>query len=126
MIYTLDQLRDIIAPIAKKYNIPAVYIFGSYARGDATEESDVDVLIENKGSKISTLFELGGLYNDLNEALKKELDIVEEEALDDECRQRMPWFVDAILKERIRIYGKTRYTANPAHAGILRRDRRIH
>ena len=46
MIYTLEQIRDAVAPIAKKYQIPAVYLFGSYARGTATEESDIDLLVD--------------------------------------------------------------------------------
>jgi len=103
MIYTLDELREKITPIAEKYRIPAVYVFGSYARGEATEDSDVDVLIKNQGSTIKSLFDIGGLYNDLNEALRKELDIVEEEALDED--RRMPWFADTIMRERVRIYG---------------------
>ena len=44
MIYTIAELSRKIIPIAQKYNIPAVYIFGSYARNEATENSDVDVL----------------------------------------------------------------------------------
>ena len=40
MIYTIEEIRRIITPIAKKYRLPAVYLFGSYARGDATETSD--------------------------------------------------------------------------------------
>ena len=42
MVYTIDEIRQIITPIAKKYGLPAVYLFGSYARGTANEDSDVD------------------------------------------------------------------------------------
>jgi len=122
MIYTLDQLREIIAPIAEKYNIPAVYVFGSYARGEATEDSDVDVLIQDKGSSIRSLFDLGGLYSDLNDALQKNLDIVEEGALDQDHLRRMPWFSNNIMKERVRIYGPSRHSANQAHSGVLREN----
>ncbi|MDR3294725.1 MAG: nucleotidyltransferase domain-containing protein [Clostridiales Family XIII bacterium] len=34
------------APIAIKYQLPTVYLFGSYARGEATDDSDVDILID--------------------------------------------------------------------------------
>ena len=44
MIYTQDQIRQMIAPIAEKYHLKAVFLCGSYARGDATESSDVDLL----------------------------------------------------------------------------------
>ena len=35
-VYTIEEIAELIAPVAKKYNIPKVYIFGSYARGEAT------------------------------------------------------------------------------------------
>ena len=45
MIYTIEALKKIIEPIAKKHKIPAIYLFGSYARGVATEESDIDIAL---------------------------------------------------------------------------------
>ncbi|MCL2087399.1 MAG: nucleotidyltransferase domain-containing protein [Oscillospiraceae bacterium] len=108
MIYTLKELSEKISPIARKYDIPTVYIFGSYARGDATDDSDVDVLIQRKGSKIVTMFDMGGLYNDLDEKLCKSLDLVTLEALEQEdTKQRTPWFADNLLKERRLIYAKS-------------------
>ena len=44
MIYTQDQIRQMIAPIAEKYHLKAVFLVGSYVRGDVTESSDVDLL----------------------------------------------------------------------------------
>ena len=119
MVYTLEQLREIIGPIAEKYRIPAVYVFGSYARGEATEGSDVDILIQNKGSAIKSLFDLGGLYHDLNEALQKDLDIVEECALGQKDCQRTPWFAENIIKERVRIYGSPGSSADSTHSNLL-------
>lgn len=75
MIYTLEQIRDAVAPIAKKYQIPAIYLFGSYARGTPTEDSDLDFLIEMPGVKLVG-FEWGGLYNDFDEAFDKSVDLV--------------------------------------------------
>lgn len=46
MIYTVDGLKACVSPIAKKYGLRAVYLFGSYARNEATEDSDVDLLID--------------------------------------------------------------------------------
>ena len=42
-IYTIEELREIITPIAIQHNVEKVYLFGSYARGEATENSDVDL-----------------------------------------------------------------------------------
>ena len=50
LVYTIDELRQILTPIAGKYDIQAVYVFGSYARNEATENSDVDVLIQRRSS----------------------------------------------------------------------------
>jgi predicted nucleotidyltransferase len=106
MVYTLDDLKQKITPIAHKYDIPAVYIFGSYARGEATDDSDVDVLIQRKGSKIIGIM-IGALYEDLSESLGKPLDLVTTETLEQECtKERTPWFVDNLLKERRLIYAK--------------------
>ena len=45
-IYTIEELKAIIIPIAKKYGIQKVYLFGSIARGDGDENSDIDLRIE--------------------------------------------------------------------------------
>ena len=105
MIYSIDQLKERIAPVALKYGLPAVYIFGSYARGEATEDSDVDVLFKRECSKIHGLI-MGALYEDLRESLSKELDLLTEEALEQhDIRNRTPWFFDNLQKEKVKIYG---------------------
>lgn len=107
MVYTLEELEQKITPIAQKYDIPAVYIFGSYARNQATDDSDIDILITREGSKLVTMFDLGAFYNDLNESLGKTLDLVTEDALtQDEVRRRTPWFLDNLRRERVKIYDR--------------------
>ena len=71
---TQVEIREAVRAVAPKYNIENVYLFGSYARGDATEESDCDLRIV--GGEIPTLYELGGLFEDLIEALGRPVDIV--------------------------------------------------
>ena len=46
VIYTLDDIVAKIIPIAKQYNISKVYLFGSYARGEEDENSDIDIALE--------------------------------------------------------------------------------
>lgn len=75
MIYTIDEIRERIKPIVKKYNIETVYLFGSYARGNATEESDVDLLVNADNVPGIKFF---GLYADLEEALEKKIDLITE------------------------------------------------
>ena len=74
MPYTLEQLRSIIAPIAAHHGVESVSLFGSYAKGTATEASDVDLIIE-KGA-IRSLFQLSGFRLDVEEALKMPVDII--------------------------------------------------
>ena len=76
MIYSIDELREIITPVAKKHHLKAVYLFGSYARGTATEESDIDLLIDTSGTSINTHFDLGAVYCDFEDALKKPIDLI--------------------------------------------------
>ena len=70
-IYTIDEIKAIVEPIAKLYGVKRVFLFGSYARGEATPTSDLDFRID-KGS-LRGLFALGGLYADLEERFEKEL-----------------------------------------------------
>ena len=44
MVLTVNELKTRIAPIAAQYGLKAVYLFGSYARNEATDDSDVDIL----------------------------------------------------------------------------------
>jgi len=109
MIYTIDQIRKLITPVAQKYQLPAVYLFGSYARGEATEASDVDILIDRAGSAIygKGLFGLAAVYDDMKEALGKELDIVTVAALAQELDSRSSRrFSETIKKERVALYEK--------------------
>ena len=76
MIYTIHEITEIITPIAKKYHLKAVYLFGSYARGTATESSDIDLLIDTSGTEIKTLLDLGAVYCELEDALQKPIDLL--------------------------------------------------
>ena len=74
MVYSIDEIRQRIEPVAKKYGVSMVWLFGSYARGEATEKSDVDLLID--GGSIRTLFQLSALRLELEDALQKSVDLI--------------------------------------------------
>lgn len=74
MIYSINQIRDIASPIAASYGVRRMSLFGSYARGEATDESDIDLLIDRSG--MAPGWAIGGLYSDLQDALGKDLDMV--------------------------------------------------
>ena len=105
MVYSIDEIRKIVEPIAKKYSLKAVYLFGSYARDEATEDSDVDILIDRTGSTISGMLDMGGLYNELKEKIGKEIDLVTTHTLEQRStRERVPSFVNNLNSGRILLY----------------------
>lgn len=81
---SVDSIKEIVEPIAKEYGIRRVYLFGSYAKGTATEDSDVDLLIET-GRKM-TLLGLSGMRQDVSQSLNLSVDLVTMGALDDDFR----------------------------------------
>jgi predicted nucleotidyltransferase len=106
LLYTLGEISARVAPIAQKYDISAMYLFGSYARGDATEDSDIDILFPRQGSSVRGL-QFGELYDELQTALGKGIDLVTEESLADPAeRERSPWFIRSIMSEMVSIYEK--------------------
>lgn len=96
-IYTVDDLRSIVAPIAAQHGVDCVYLFGSYARGEANANSDVDLRID-KGA-LKGLFALGALYSDLEDGLGKELDLLTTGSLDQQ-------FLRRIAKEEVLLYDR--------------------
>lgn len=81
MVYTFEEIKEKISPIAKKYKIPTVYLFGSYARNEADEESDIDIAISIDESDI-TGFELMDLEEELKSQFVIPLDFLVVEDLE--------------------------------------------
>jgi predicted nucleotidyltransferase len=75
----IQQKRDAILEIARRYGASDVRIFGSVARGDAIETSDLDLLVRFEPDR--SLFDQGGLLMDLREFLGIKVDVVSEGAL---------------------------------------------
>ena len=63
-----------MAPIAEKYGVDKVYLFGSVARGDQTENSDYDFYIESE--KIKSIFVISEFFQDLRDAVGSEIDMI--------------------------------------------------
>jgi predicted nucleotidyltransferase len=103
MIYTIDEIKDRIRPVAEKYNLPAVYLFGSYARGEADELSDVDIMIDRTGTKIRGLFQYAGVRGEFKDRLKKEIDLITTKGLDESNDKKFKYYVDS---EKVIIYEK--------------------
>jgi predicted nucleotidyltransferase len=65
-----------IAEYFKTQPVLKVWLFGSFARGEQTPESDVDILIVPDRSQHFSLFTLSGMYEDLKELLGREVDLI--------------------------------------------------
>lgn len=106
MRYSIEQIKEKIAPIAKKHGIPAVYLFGSYARGTETDLSDLDLLIDTEGTALKSLFALGGLYSDLEEAFEIPIDMVTLDSLKPShtLGPDSPEFRENVLREKVMVY----------------------
>jgi predicted nucleotidyltransferase len=87
-----DETREAILRTARMHGVTGVRVFGSVARGEATAESDIDLLIDVGGT--TTPWFPGGLVADLEELTGRRVDVVEAEALREPMRER-------ILKEAV-------------------------
>ena len=73
-VLTIKQIKERIIPILSKHNINEVYLFGSYARGEAKNTSDVDIYCES--GDIKTFMDQGILEDELSISLGKDVDVV--------------------------------------------------
>jgi predicted nucleotidyltransferase len=88
---TLEELlkakREEILHVCAKYGARNVRVFGSAARGEADEESDIDFLVEMEAGR--SLFDLGGLQYELEQLLGCPVDVVTERGLKARIRERI-------------------------------------
>ena len=86
-----------IAEYFKTQPVLKAWIFGSYARGEQTKDSDVDILFEPDMSQRFSLLTLGGMYMDLKELLGCEVDLVPEGSL-------LPFALESANQDKVLIY----------------------
>ena len=94
-VYSIEEIKAIAEPIARRYNIGALYLFGSYARGEANAQSDLDFRVDR--GNLTDMLELGGLYSDLEEGFQKKLDVLTTQMLS-------PEFLNRIQPEEVLVY----------------------
>ena len=88
----IEKIKNKIVPVLKKHKVKRAGIFGSYATGEQTKNSDIDILIEFNGS----LLDMAGIKIELEEKLQKKVDILTYRAIYYLLKER-------ILKEEVRI-----------------------
>lgn len=73
-ILSIKQIKERIKPIIEKHSIKDVYLFGSYARGEANRDSDVDIYCSS--GDLKSLYDEIDLIDELESALGKKVDLV--------------------------------------------------
>lgn len=94
-IYNISEIKDMIKDIASNYGVERVILYGSYAKGDATSSSDIDLRID-KG-KIRDYIELSSFSLELEKRLNKNVDVLTTGSLSER-------FLNNISKEEVVIY----------------------
>ncbi len=90
-------LRKKIADYFKTKPVLKAWLFGSFARGEETPHSDVDILVAYDNDAHVSLLTIGGIYMDLKELLQREVDLVEEGTL-------LPFAEESANKDKVLIY----------------------
>lgn len=95
-ILTIDEIKTAVAPLAQKYNAAEIYVFGSYARGEANADSDIDLLVSGGPAfKPASVF---ALAEELSKILRKNVDMFEISEINTDSS-----FYIRIMSEKIRI-----------------------
>ena len=93
---TIPQIKTIVTRICKKYGVKNAYLFGSYAKGQADSQSDIDLIID-KGD-IHTYRDYFHFHQELEDSLGTKVDLTSEEGM-------FPKFFNLIKNDRIMLYG---------------------
>ena len=98
-MYTHQELIDKLTPILKKYPIKRAALFGSYARGEQTSESDLDILLEidNLADTVDVFY---SFWDELEEIINMKADVLTHGSLTTAPRR----FRERILSELRNIY----------------------
>lgn len=88
----IDEIRDKVIPVLKRYGVKKAAVFGSVMRGEATTGSDIDILVEIRNDM--SLLDFAGLKIEIEEALGKDVDLVEYSTI-------KPLIKDRILSEQV-------------------------
>jgi predicted nucleotidyltransferase len=95
-IYTTDDIKRIVEPVAREYGVGRLSLFGSYARGEARPGSDIDIRIIDSG-KIRGMLRLAGFMNDLEDRFGIKVDVIDVSPSAKE-------FLDEIKSDEVIIY----------------------
>ena len=96
IVLKLETIKEAVSDVLKNYKISVCYLFGSYAKGKATPNSDIDLMIVGEIDGL----EYYQLLSDLETKLRKQIDLLRLETAIQNVR-----LMNDILKEGVKIYG---------------------
>ena len=94
---TTNMIKTTVADYFKTQPVLKAWLFGSYSRGEQTNESDVDILVQYDRSQRIGLLKIAGMHIDLENLLGHKVDIVEDGTL-------RPWAGESVNKDKCLIY----------------------
>ena len=106
----LSTIRDVVAPIASRYGVEKMYLFGSRARGDNRPDSDYDFLISI--GKLDSLWKFAGFWTALENVLHSSVDVISDDTKDREL-------LDEAKKEGLLVYDEQRYFDRSKNVEVL-------
>ena len=98
-MYSLEEIKSILYPIFIANAVYQAILFGSYAKGIATDTSDVDIVIDSKGELLNINFY--GLLEEIKEKLNKNVDLFEISEI-----QKNSSIYETIQKEGVILYAR--------------------
>lgn len=101
---SVEEIKSKITPIAKKFDVPVVYLFGSYARKEERDHSDIDLVYYGENSKAVGI-EQFHFQEELEQALNKKIDLIRLEDLEDPINMDSSVTQD-FFSEKVELYEK--------------------
>ena len=103
-VLPFDSIKLLVLPVAKRYALNSISLFGSYARDEARPESDVDLLID--GGNYIGLFGFMDIKEQFEKALGKKVDLISRAALDENKSDSGLLFKQNVNKDERVIYSR--------------------
>ena len=101
-VLSLDSIKLLVLPVAKKNGLDSIAVFGSYARNEAGPESDVDIMID--GGNYTGLFAFMAIKDQFEQALGKNVDLITKTAIEEDNSAPGLIFKQNVYNEKKVIY----------------------
>lgn len=92
-MHTIEEITKTIVSISSQYDVDEIYIFGSYARGEADDISDLDIAIR---APRLTIMQIASLSFKIEKSLNVEIDMIPMETMEEP-------FLERISKEAVKV-----------------------